>query len=59
MRDDQSGEVPVQVPSPPGAISGPQFPADLARVVAVWDRLPAAIKTGILALVHAAGGPNG
>ncbi len=40
------------------AISGPDFPPDLARVVAAWDRLSAAIKTGILALVQAAGGPN-
>jgi hypothetical protein len=30
--------------------------ADLARVVAAWDRLPEAIKAGILALVQAAGG---
>ncbi len=58
IRDNQSGEVPVGVPSSPGAVSGPQFPPDLARVVAAWDRLPEAIKAGVLALVQAAGGPN-
>jgi hypothetical protein len=42
------------VPSPPGAISGPDFPSDLARVVAIWDRLPDAIKNAILALAAAA-----
>ncbi len=54
IRDNQSGEVPVRVPSLPE----PQFPPDLARVVATWDRLPEAIKAGILALVQAAGGLN-
>jgi hypothetical protein len=47
--------VPVVVPSSPE----PPFPPDLARVVAAWDRLPEAIKAGVLALVQAAGGPNG
>jgi hypothetical protein len=46
----------VGVPTPPGAVSGPQFPPDLARVVAAWDRLPEAIKAGVLALVQASGG---
>jgi integrase len=55
IRDNQSGEVPVGVPFSPE----PQFPPDLARVVAAWDRLPDAIKAGVLALVQAAGGPNG
>jgi hypothetical protein len=50
--------VPVEVPSPPGAVSGLQLPPDLARVVTAWDRLPQAIKAGILALVQAAGGSN-
>src|SRR5688572_544573 len=58
LRDAPLGEVPGVVPSPPGAISAPQFPPDLARVVAAWDRLPPAIKAGVLALVQAAGGPN-
>jgi hypothetical protein len=48
--------VPVLVPNPPGAVSGPDFPPDLARVVAAWDLLPAAIKAGILALVQATQG---
>ena len=59
IRDDQPGEVPVGVPTPPGAVSDPPFPPDLARVVAAWGRLPEAIKAGVLALVHAAGGSNG
>ena len=52
MRDAPLGEVPGVVPSPPGAISAPQFPPDLARVVAAWDRLPPAIKAGVLALMR-------
>jgi len=51
--------VPTGAPCPPEADSGRDFPADLARVVDVWDRLPKAIKAGILALVSAAGGANG
>jgi len=47
--------VPTVVPSPGRIISDPQFPSDLARVVAEWDRLPEAIKAGVLALVQAAG----
>lgn len=47
------------VPSPPGPVSGPQFPPDLARVVAARDRLPGVIKTGVLALVQAAGELDG
>jgi len=56
IRDESSGEVPVLVPSPPGAVSGPPYCPDLARVVGAWDRLPDAIRTAILALVQAAGG---
>ncbi len=55
LRQDHEAEVPIGVPSSPE----PQFPPDLARVVAAWDRLPEAIKAGVLALVQAAGGPNG
>jgi hypothetical protein len=51
--------VPIGVPTQSGAVSGPQFPPDLARVVAAWDRLPEAIKAGVLALVQAVGGRNG
>jgi hypothetical protein len=58
LRDVSQGEVPTVVPSPPGAVFGPPLPPDLARVVAAWDRLPEAIKAGILALVQAAGGPD-
>jgi hypothetical protein len=43
------------VPRPQSADSGTHFPPDLARVVAAWDRLPEAIKAGILALVQAGG----
>ena len=58
IRDNQSAEVPTEVPSSSGAVSGPQFPLDLARVVAAWDRLPEAIKAGILALIQASGEAN-
>jgi hypothetical protein len=36
-----------------------QFPADLATVVAVWDRLPEPIKAAVLVLVQTTGGANG
>jgi hypothetical protein len=58
IRDDHQSEVPAEVPSLSEAVSGPQIPPDLARVVAAWDRLPEAIKAGVLALVQAAGGSN-
>ena len=59
LRKGESGEVPAVVPNPPGTPSGPALPPDLASVVAAWDRLPDAIKAGVLALVHAAsGGPD-
>jgi len=58
IRDSPKCEVPVLVPSPPNPVSDPGPPADLARVVAAWDRLPDAIKAGILALVNAAGDSN-
>jgi hypothetical protein len=51
--------VPTEVPSQSEAVSSSRFPPDLARVVATWDRLPEAIKAGILALIQAAGGANG
>jgi hypothetical protein len=47
------------VPSPLEVVPAPHLPPELARVVAAWDRLPDAIKVGIIALVQAAGGPNG
>jgi hypothetical protein len=59
LRDNDFGEVPTVVPCPPGAVSVPGFPPDLARVVAAWDRLPEAIKAGVLALVQVAGGSGG
>jgi hypothetical protein len=58
LRDNEPGEVPTVVPSPPGAVSCPEFPPDLALVGAAWDRLPDAIKAGVLALVQAAGGSD-
>jgi hypothetical protein len=51
-------EVPAGVPSLSEVISSPPFPTDLAGVVSAWDRLPEAIKAGILALVRAGGEPN-
>jgi hypothetical protein len=35
-----------------------KLPPDLIRVVAAWDQLPQAIRTGILALVQAAVGED-
>jgi hypothetical protein len=55
VRNDESGEVPTVVPSPSGNVPGVEFPPDLARVVAAWNRLPDAIKVGVVALVQAAG----
>ena len=55
LRQSEITEVPTVVPSPTGAVSGPELPPDLARVVAAWDRLPAAIRAGVLAMVEAAG----
>jgi hypothetical protein len=56
LREPLPAEVPVVVPSSSGAVSGPDFPPDLARVVAAWPDLPAAIKAGVLALVDARAG---
>ena len=50
IRDNQVSEVPAVVPTPPEI----QFPPDLAHEVAAWERLPDAIKAGVLALVEAA-----
>jgi hypothetical protein len=51
--------VPTGVPLPADATLAPNLPPDLATVTAAWPSLPAAIKAGILALVHAAqGAPN-
>ena len=47
--------VPAAVPSSPTALSSPDLPPDLARVVAAWPRLPDAIKAGVLAMVPATG----
>jgi hypothetical protein len=44
--------VPTVVPSALGAVSGSALPSDLAHVVAAWDRLPQAVKAGILAIVQ-------
>jgi hypothetical protein len=38
---------------------GQRLSPELADVMAAWDSLPEAIKAGVLALVRAAGGPNG
>ena len=43
------------MPSPPGAVP---LPPELAGVAAAWDRLPDAIKAGILALGKVAGVPD-
>jgi len=54
LRDNESGEVPVLVPSPADGVSSAQLPPELARVVDAWEQLPDAIKTAILTLVEAA-----
>ncbi len=54
LRDLESGEVPVLVPSTSDGHSGPDFPPDLARVAAAWEHLPDAIKSAIGTLIDAA-----
>ncbi len=54
LRDLESGQVPVLVPSPPEGRFGPYFPPDLARVAAAWEHLPDAIKSAITTLIDAA-----
>ena len=56
LRQTSDAVVPVLVPTASEPANAPDFPPDLARVVANWDQLPDAIKTAILALVRAAGG---
>jgi hypothetical protein len=34
----------------------PELPPDVARIAAAWPTLPDAIRTGIMAMVTAAGG---
>jgi Serpin (serine protease inhibitor) len=58
IRDDGTGEVPTVVPSKPGVVIGGELPADLALIVEVWARLPAAIKAGIVAMVQATRGAD-
>jgi hypothetical protein len=53
IRESETGEVPTVVPSPPGAATGPDFPPDLAHVVAIWEGLPDAIKRAIITLTLA------
>jgi len=53
LRDIATVEVPVLVPSALDAVSGPNHPSDLTRVVATWDHLPRAIKATIIMLVEA------
>jgi hypothetical protein len=53
LRQPSPAEVPVLVPSLPNAVSGPDFPPDLARVINSWESLPDAIKAAMLALVDA------
>ncbi len=53
LREAEKGEVPVLVPTPPKNVSSPLTDPDLARLVALWPKLPDAIKAGISALVNA------
>jgi len=55
LRDGEKSEVPVLVPSPPEGVSSPPPDPDLARLVALWPKLPDAIKAAISALVQASG----
>jgi hypothetical protein len=63
LRQSLQAEVPTMVPRPPEgaltAVSASDLPRDLARIAATWDRLPEAIKVGLLALVEAAVGGDG
>ncbi len=53
IRGYQSAGVPVVVPTLSGTISDLQLHPDLVRIVVSWDRLPEAIKAGIIAMVEA------
>jgi hypothetical protein len=55
LRNDDQAVVPTMVPSDSKDAS---IPPDLAQVVAAWDKLPKAIKAGVLAMIHAAGGSD-
>jgi hypothetical protein len=55
--DDANPVVPTVVPCPSQAEKQPKLPPDLAHLLAGWDQLPEAIRTGILAMVNAAGSP--
>ncbi len=62
LRQPPKGEVPTVVPSSLRSDSGP-FPAAsddpvLAQITAGWADLPKAVKTGLLALIQAAGGSD-
>src|SRR5690606_23494871 len=58
LRQTPDAVVPVLLPSASEPAPSPQFPADLARLGAEWERLPDGIKAAILALVQAAQGPR-
>ena len=63
LREPPHPVVPSLVPTSPGARvdadSSAAADSDLAQIIAAWPGLPEAIKAGILALVKAAGGPDG
>ncbi len=54
LRDLESGEVPILVPSPLDGVHWPDVPLDLARVTVAWPLLPDAIRAAITTLVDAA-----
>jgi hypothetical protein len=52
---ENKGETPHQPPLAPSGIHDTcQTDPDLAQINALWDRLPAAVKAGIVAMVKAA-----
>jgi hypothetical protein len=53
LRDGGSGEVPVLVPSSENVVTSTQLSPELERIVAAWDHLPDAIRTGILEIIEA------
>jgi hypothetical protein len=59
LRKGPGGEVPTVVPTCFDAGFDTEIPPQLRLVIEAWERLPAAIKAGIVALVEASGGARG
>ena len=63
LRETRLAEVPTSVPRASNdastSVSAADLPPDLARLAATWDRLPEAVKVGLLVFLNAAGGGDG